>query len=656
MENLAEILNKNQRQAVDSFDGSFLVIAGAGTGKTRVLEYRALSLVKKGVDPRSILLLTFTRRAAAEMLKRASRHDPRLNAIAGGTFHSFALQLLKKYHQLLGLSANFAVIDQADSESLIGKIITDLNFSQKKHLPKKRTIVDVISQSINKGQPIATILEKEYEHLLEWAERLELVKRQFSRYKLERNLVDYDDLLVYLYLLLKNQPAVRDRLGEKYRFIMVDEYQDTNKLQANVVYEFGKIHQNILVVGDEMQSIYGFRGANFGNMIDFPKIFAKTTKITLEENYRSTQEILDLANAVLDQVEGPVYKKYLRSVRNGQKPVYRQFVSAQKEAEWIAAQILKLNREDNIVLKQIAVLFRAAYQSAALEIELASRGLPFKKFGGIRFIETAHIKDVLSHLKVIENPQDDLSWRRILMLIEGVGEKTADRLTVGIAENQAAVLSEGRFAGLQKLLKNISQTSLRPAQQVAEIVDYYLPILRRNYDDYPQREGDLRALIEIALGYEKTGKMLADFALEPPEKSATAFFDKKSEEDFLTLSTIHSAKGLEWQAVFIIQLQEGKFPMPQALNSAEDIEEERRLFYVAVTRAKEKLFLTSSHGRTPGFGSAWFLNKPSRFIETLLYGDVLDAVTLESQSSFSLKNTGPLSEKNKLLEEILEEF
>jgi len=621
-EELIHVLNPAQRQAVEAFTGPILVVAGAGTGKTRVLEYRALRLIQKGVDPLSILLLTFTRRAAQEMISRAARHDPRLRLVAGGTFHSFALEILKRYGKLLGFNNSFSVLDRGDNEDLVGKIISDLNLSVKKYFPKKTTVAEIISKAVNKELSVGEVLVQDYEHFLEWEEHLELVKAKFAKYKLEHNLLDYDDLLIFLYQLLEKFPHIQREITNRFRFIMVDEYQDTNKLQAKIIYKLGENHQNVLIVGDEMQSIYAFRGANYLNMFEFPKMFPQARKITLEENYRSTQEILDVANGVLDQVEGQVFKKYLFSARNGQKPLFLQFKSEKEEASWVTEKILELASR-GIPLRKMAVLFRAAYQSASLEIELASRGIPFKKFGGIRFIETAHVKDVLAHLKVLVNPKDELALRRILLLVDGVGEKTAEEII-----RFASWRTNFRLENLKKLfdlLEKIKDKNLKPAEKIAKVIDYYLPILRQNYDDYPQREQDLKALMEIALNYEEVDKMLADFALEPPDHSAAAFFAKDSLEDWLCLSTVHSAKGLEWQTVFIIQLQEGKFPLSQALKSQEELEEERRLFYVAVTRAKENLFLSAAYGQRRIFSDSWYFNKPSRFVIPLIEKGVLEA-------------------------------
>lgn len=666
---MQDLLNPAQHQAVTTLNGSILVVAGAGTGKTRVLEYRTLELVKNGVDPKSILLLTFTRRAASEMLLRAARHDIRCKDVSGGTFHSFSLEVLKRYGKIMGIN-DFTVLDRGDSEEIVVKLVSDLHLRDKKYFPKKGTVTDIISKSVNKDIPIELLLENEYPHLFEWAKALELVAQKYASYKKGHKFLDFDDLLSYLYELVRDYEGVRFKIQNKYQFIMVDEYQDTNKLQGKIVFELARGHGNILIVGDEMQSIYAFRGAEFTNMINFPKVFSKTEKILLKENYRSTQEILDVANNVLDQVEGEGFRKHLESDRHGEKPQYRQFKSAQEEAGWIAQKILDLVNDDGLSLRDVAVLFRAGFQSAPLEIELASRGIPFKKFGGIRFVETAHIKDVLAHLKVVVNPQDEMAWRRILLLIGGIGEKTVDKLVSGMrylvfgddANKKESSkyhipntkYSSGELRKLYELLKTIKDTSLRPAQRIADIIEYYRPILRRIHDDYPQREQDLEALVEIVANYTEDGQMLNDLALDPPDHSALNA--RMDEHEWVTLSTVHSAKGLEWNAVFVIQLQDGKFPMVRDNTKQADIEEERRLFYVAVTRAKEKLYLTSTQGRMKSYYDSWFFTRPSRFVEPMLDGKLLQLTLISSP--FDRNKFSPSSARfnlGKSYDELVEE-
>jgi DNA helicase-2/ATP-dependent DNA helicase PcrA len=616
-------LNKAQLEAVQTLDGPVLVVAGAGTGKTRVLEYRTLELIKNGADPKSILLLTFTRRAANEMLLRASRHNIRCKEVAGGTFHSFALFCLQKYGKLLSIPP-FTVLDRADMEEVAGKVISQLRLRDKNYFPKKNTVADIISKSANKLVNIKEVIMEDYPHLTEWVKALELVGMTVRKYKEGRNLMDFDDLLSYFSYFLEKNAEFRLKLAGAYTFIMVDEYQDTNKLQAKIVKLLGQEYKNILVVGDEMQSIYRFRGAEYDNIIEFPVLFDNTKTIKLEENYRSTQSILNVANAIIDEVEGAVFKKYLHSTRSGKTPEFYQFKSPQEEAEWVGKEILK-RHSDGIDLKQIAVLFRASYQSAPLEIVLSSLGIPFKKFGGIRFAETAHIKDMLAHLRVLDNPYDELSWRRIIILVEGIGEKSADTIlnkgshTLLTADSTRSIPDWVRNEGLRvlyHLLLKLKNETVKPQEKIQLIYEYYRPLLRSKFDDYPQREQDIDALIELSGNYKSDSSLLSDFAIDPPEHSAREFRED-TQDDWVTLSTVHSAKGLEWKTVFVIQAQEGKFPIVRVNTKAEDIEEERRLFYVAVTRPKDELFISASHGRIRMYDS-WYMTPISRFVDPLL--------------------------------------
>lgn len=654
---LSQILNPAQKEAVDSYKGPFLIIAGAGTGKTRVLEYRTLELIKKGVDPSSILLLTFTRRAANEMLERTGRHDSRARHVSGGTFHSFALSILKREGRLIGFES-FTVLDRGDSEDLIAKIVTDLKLRENKYFPKKNTVNDIISKSINKLTSIYEVLERDYPHLLEWEKAVELIKMKFAKYKIEKGLMDYDDLLYYFATLLEKFPHVRQRISQKFRFIMVDEYQDTNKIQAKIVNLLGREHANILIVGDEMQSIYAFRGANFENMLEFPEDFKKAKRITLEENYRSTQEILDVANAVMEEVTGPHFKKYLNSPKHGMKPQFLQFKSPKEEASFVAKKIVELTNK-GVPIRQIAVLFRASYQSAPLELELTAHSIPFKKFGGIRFVETAHIKDVIAYLRVVVNPKDEISWRRILLLLDGIGEKTAELIIAQIMDGkklEEALSVSSETQNLFKLFELLRQEKNSPSEKISLILKYYLPILKKTYDDYPQREQDLSALVDIAGGYTKTAEMLDDFAIDPPDASAKAYLSEGPEREWVCLSTIHSAKGLEWNTVFIIGVQEGRFPSLRGNTDEKEIEEERRLFYVAVTRPKERLFITSAQGKRGGFYESWYFNRPSRFVEPLINQDLVEVHGLKQFNPYRSEHFDHDSFDSDSFDETLDKF
>ncbi|MDP3804569.1 MAG: ATP-dependent helicase, partial [Candidatus Omnitrophota bacterium] len=419
-------LNASQLAAVAATEGPLLVIAGAGSGKTRVIEYRVMNLIQHNIDPSSILLLTFTRRAAHEMLSRASRHDGRCKDVEGGTFHSFAYKTLKRYARTLGFSDSFSVLDEGDSIDAVWKCAARLKlFDGDKRFPKKDTLRSIISMSINKGVHIEEILDKEYPHFSDYVSEIEDLRKEYAKYKISKNYVDYDDLLVYLKILLADE-RVRKRVAAKYHYIMVDEYQDTNALQGDIACLLAKEHSNIMVVGDDAQSIYGFRGASHKNIMEFPARFSDCKIIVLEENYRSTQAILDVANSALEGMANK-YSKCLVSARgkSGKRPKMLFFKDAYEEAECIAESIKNIE-DGGLGLNSQAVLFRSAYISIPLQAELARRNIPYQVFGGLRFYETAHVKDVMAHLRVVANSKDELSWARLLMLIDGIGPKRAD--------------------------------------------------------------------------------------------------------------------------------------------------------------------------------------------------------------------------------------
>jgi DNA helicase-2/ATP-dependent DNA helicase PcrA len=609
--------------------GAVLVIAGAGSGKTRAIEYRVLHMVESGVKPESILLLTFTRKAAHEMLSRAARHDNRCRHVEGGTFHSFAFKTLKKYAKVLGLSSLFSILDESDAEEAIHKCASRLGmFETHKKFPKSQTLRSVISMSVNKGIGIVRILEKEYPHFLEFSKDIENLRKEYAAYKIQKNYLDYDDLLVYLKMLLEIED-VRKRLSSAYRYVMVDEYQDTNMLQGDIAYLLAKDHGNIMVVGDDAQSIYGFRGSSHRNIMEFPGKFRECRVIKLEENYRSTQAILDVANAALENMENK-YSKCLVSMRKdkGEVPKLNFFKNAYDEASWIVDTINSL-RADGVDIHDQAVLFRAAYVSIPLQAELAKNGIPYQIFGGLRFYETAHVKDVTAHMKIIMNPKDEIAWHRVLMLIDGIGPKTADRLSADLINSGSIkdvvkrplgdknTLGKlyGRLDKLRSYIKSAAGSGLSPGSLYDIAIDYYTPLMKEKFDDWHIRINDLEALRQIAARYDSLEELLADFAIEPPDRGVWKVEpEKKHEEKPITLSTIHSAKGLEWDSVFLIGLIDGVLPSSFSLDDEEEIEEESRLFYVAVTRAKNNLFLSMNHEGTRG-GISQF-NKVSRFLDS----------------------------------------
>ncbi len=638
--NYRDELNPAQFAAVTTTEGPMLVVAGAGTGKTRTLVFRVARLVESGIDPAQILLLTFTRKAAGEMLRRGSLLlDGRCDRVAGGTFHSFANTVLRRHGKVLGLDAGFTILDRTDSEDVISLLRTGLGLDKKeRRFPRKQAIAEIYSMAVNKSVPLPQLVEEQYGHLVDHLpDLLELLSR-YDAYKRERQLLDYDDLLVKLRDLLRTHDDVALRLSRTYRYVMVDEYQDTNLLQAEIVRLLGAAHSNVMAVGDDAQSIYSFRGANFRNIMDFPTLFPGTRIITLEQNYRSTQPILDLTNAIIARAHERHAKNLFTNKRSGASPVLVAAETEQYQSRFVCQRILEL-REEGVPLNDIAVLFRSSFHSFDLEIELARHDIPFVKRGGFKFIETAHIKDVLAHLRVVANPRDTVSWHRVLLLIEGIGPRSAaDLIGWILAEGEPATRLEAfprrpfttDLQALAGLLRQLYEYASVPGEQVEAVLRYYEPILKRVHrEDYPKRRKDLDHFATIAARYRSMESLLVDMALEPPTDSVSDVLAVEPDEGLLTLSTIHSAKGLEWHSVFVIWAADGRFPSSYNVHDEQEIEEELRLMYVATTRAKEQLYLTypmAIFDRSLGM----VMGKPSRFIEDLP-PELLRPVTLTEE-------------------------
>jgi DNA helicase II / ATP-dependent DNA helicase PcrA len=650
----AELLNPSQFAAVTHRDGPILVIAGAGSGKTRTLIYRVARLIESGIPPGAILLLTFTRRASQEMLRRVEHLvGDCTRAVAGGTFHSFANLTLRQFAPAIGLKRNFTILDRSDMEDVVNLLRTQMGLgSRDRRFPKKGTITEVISMARNKRRELVEEIEFDFPHLAEHSDDLVRLAAAYDTYKRERGLLDYDDLLYRLAELLEQHDQVRRRLSDTYRYIMIDEYQDTNLIQAELVRLLAATHRNVMAVGDDAQSIYSFRGANFRNIMDFPEIFPGARVVKLEQNYRSLQGILDVANEVISRAADK-YTKVLAAERRGEfRPLLVRAQDEHMQSRFVAERILEL-REQGVELGEIAVLFRSGFHSFDLELELQRRDIPFIKRGGFKFIETAHIKDVLAHLRVVVNPADAVSWLRALMLVPGVGHRRAERLIeeiVAAPEPEEALVRAAQSIGagarsgggpgssaggtaaaaarLAALLTELRRdTEARPADQIARTLEYYLPLMRVNYpDDYPKRERDLEHFQTITERYRSLESMLADVALEPPSDSLGDVLAVEPDEGYLTLSTIHSAKGLEWRVVFLIWAADGRFPGPQSVG-AEELEEERRLMYVASTRARDELYISYPiymFDRAMGYT----LGRVSRFLEDVS-GEVLPTASLQ---------------------------
>jgi DNA helicase-2/ATP-dependent DNA helicase PcrA len=635
----AEELNPQQLAAATTLDGPVLVVAGAGSGKTRTLVYRVARLVESGVPPGSILLLTFTRRAAQEMLRRATALVGGSCAqVGGGTFHSFAHHQLRRHARRLGLSSSFTILDRGDSESVMGLVRTELGLDRKeRRFPRKQALAEILSMTVNCAVPLADLVAARHPHLIDEVDDLARVFARYAAYKGEQQLLDYDDLLVRLRDALAGDADLAALLGRHYRYVMVDEYQDTNTLQADVVRRLAVEHDNVMVVGDDAQSIYAFRGANFRNIMDFPALFPGTRIITLEENYRSTQGILDLANGVIAAAREKYTKNLFTRRGEGERPALVRALDEPEQSRFVAQRILEL-REEGVPLGEIAVLFRSSFHAFDLEIELSRRDIPFVKRGGFRFVETAHVKDVLAYLRVVANPGDAVSWHRVLLLLEGVGRKGVQDIMAVLGRTRGtapwtalAGAARGRAAPEAERLGRVlaaCAAAETPGEQVGIALAHYVPILRRIHrEDHPKRERDLEHFATIAERYRDTGALLADMALEPPSDSVGGVLAADDDgEGLLTLSTIHSAKGLEWHTVFLIWAADGRFPSAYTVGDDADLEEERRLMYVALTRAKDLLYVVypmEAYDRGVGI----VLGKPSRFLEDL-DGDLLEPVAL----------------------------
>ena len=641
--NYRKELNQAQYAAASAVEGPLLIVAGAGTGKTRTLVYRVAHLIDAGVDPRAILLLTFTRRAAEEMIRRAGQLiDSRCHQVAGGTFHSFANFVLREYGRRIDLSPSFTIMDRTDSEDLIQHIRVEMGLNTKdRRFPRKQTVAEILSMAVNKQTPLPELIELEYPHLIEVNEELIDLNWRYIDYKQGKSLVDYDDLLTKLKDLLANHEDVRNRLSDRFHFIMVDEYQDTNHLQAKIVRLLAATHDNVAVVGDDAQSIYSFRGANFRNIMDFPKHFPGARIIKLEENYRSTQPILNLTNEIIGRAAEGYEKRLFTRKSIGPRPRLVQAGSEQTQSQFVCDKILEL-REAGVPLWDIAVLFRSSFHSFDLEIELARQNIPFVKRGGFQFIEASHVKDLLAHLRVLANPQDVISWSRVLLLLDGIGPGASQKIIKWLLdsgnpfERLRTYPAKGKIAQGLKTLAEVFQVTSEaelPAEQAQYLMQYYTPILKHNYpDDHPKRLRDMEHFQGMTERYRSLERLLSDMALEPPTDSIAGVLAVDPDEGPLILSTIHSAKGLEWNSVFIIWALEGRFPSIYNTNTTEELEEERRLLYVAATRAKKNLFI-SYPTRVFDKGLRMVLSRPSQFVDGISHR-LLEPVCLVPEGNF----------------------
>jgi DNA helicase II / ATP-dependent DNA helicase PcrA len=604
-------LNPQQRLAATAGDGPVLVVAGAGTGKTNTLACRVAHIICGGVDPARIMLLTFTRRAAEEMIRRANGilriARPGLSVQAGriwgGTFHSVANRLLHVYGRGIGLDENFTVLDQADAEDLMNVVRQEKGLAgREKRFPRKSTCLAVYSRSVNSSDPLGHTLKACFPWCQDWEKELKALFKDYCDAKQARNVLDYDDLLLFWYHLLADD-ELAGRIEGRFEHILVDEYQDTNRLQAGILQRMRRTNRNLTVVGDDAQSIYSFRAASVQNILDFPCQFPGTREITLEQNYRSRQPILDATNRIIALARERFVKNLWAARDGGEKPLLLTCEREEEQTDYVAGKILE-HCEQGIPLHRQAVLFRVGYWSDHLEVELARRKIPFHKYGGLKFLEAAHVKDLLSFLRILENPRDQLAWNRVLSLIEGIGPGTAARGLeflqargfdpAAIGQFPAPKGSLGSIRRLGELFSDLSaagEKRIPLAGQIDRVRRFYEPILAKVYDNPEPRRRDLDQLEQIASGYRSRRKFLTVLVLEPPASTADFAGAPTLDDDWLTLSTIHSAKGCEWDVVYLIHATDGILPSDLATGDAEQIEEERRLLYVACTRARDLLYV-----------------------------------------------------------------
>ncbi|MDO8583554.1 MAG: UvrD-helicase domain-containing protein [bacterium] len=618
-------LNQEQLDVVLHGDGPCIVLAGAGSGKTRTLTYRVAYLLEHGLDPSRILLLTFTNKAAREMLDRVGRLlGGEAKGIWGGTFHAVGSRILRSHAAHLGYAPNFSILDQEDSRQLIKAIMKEMSIDPKaRRFPSPAVVQDLISYARNTGILLPQTVEHKHPHFHDFVTEIEEIARHYQLRKKSANVMDFDDLLTYLALILED-PVTGDVISDRFEYVLVDEYQDTNTIQARIVKGFARRHENIVVVGDDAQSIYAFRGADVKNILSFPDQWPDAKMFRLVTNYRSTPEILEVANESLAN-NVKQFKKQLVGLRSGgEKPKLIPCSSASEEAQYVAQQILLL-RDQGIGLKQIAVLFRSSAHSQALEFELMRRDIPYDYRGGQKFFDRAHIRDIISYLRLTENIKDEVAWLRVLNLYQGIGTTTASAMIRRLREVPSLIELAGSgdtslapnraregWRDFLRVIKAMTDAGPMPSAMIRALcASSYRDYLEREYPNWQDRLEDLEQLSRFAERYDEPSSFLNDIALFDDVVTSREETASRATER-LVLSTIHQAKGLEWDAVFIMHLADTAFPNKRAMGEDGGMEEERRLFYVAVTRARTKLFLT--YPMTIGYDTLSFA-QPSTFIQ-----------------------------------------
>jgi DNA helicase-2/ATP-dependent DNA helicase PcrA len=625
-------LNEEQLRVVMSGDGPILVIAGAGSGKTRVVTYRVARLLEKGLSPNSILLLTFTNKAAREMLHRVEhllKIDTRY--MWGGTFHHIGNMILRQHSDLVGFKRNFSILDNEDAKDLIESVIKESKIDRKaRRFPKGAILKELFSYSINTMKDLEESMKERTPYFFDIIDEISAVQKQYMKKKVATNVMDFDDLLYYWHKILAEHEELRKFYAVTFSHILVDEYQDTNKIQAEIIDFVGLINRNVMVVGDDAQSIYSFRGANFQNILNFPKKYEETNIFKLETNYRSTPEILELANNSISKNKEQ-FLKVLRSIKkSGDVPVIAPSRDVMQQAEFIAQRVLEL-RDEGIPLNHIAILYRAHYHCMELQMEFTRRDIPFEIRSGLRFFEQAHIKDVVAFLRVMVNPYDEISWKRMLKLFPRIGKRTAEHIYEYIKtySNPVDLFTSKKIADAFKNIhkENIEiwsklfseLTSLQaqeaPSDMISAVLKHgYTEYLKYNYPNYDARLEDIGQLMNFSTQYSSLETFLSELSLMSGI-SGEEIVAADREDERVILSTIHQAKGLEWKVVFLIWCAEGRFPNPKSIEEG-GLEEERRLFYVATTRAMDELYLCYpllTFDKQMGH----VILKPSRFIAEL---------------------------------------
>lgn len=664
----ARELNEQQYSAVTAAPGPALVIAGAGSGKTRTLTYRVAFLLENGVQPERILLLTFTNKAAREMMRRVNDLlGEDLNSLWGGTFHSIGNRMLRRHADRLGYKPDFTILDREDSRDLVQACIDAAKVEVNEvRFPKAEMLADMFSMAVNTNQRIHSILETNYHAFAGMGDIITQIQNAFQERKRQNNVMDFDDLLVLWLKLLREHDDVREQYQRRFQFVLVDEYQDTNKLQSDLIDLLAERSRNLMVVGDDSQSIYSWRGANFRNIIEFPQRYQEAKVYKIEINYRSTPEILELANAAIAPNTRQYPKHLVSACKSGEKPTLVICGDAHQQAAFVAQRALEL-RDEGVHLNDMAVLYRSHFHAMELQIELTRRNIPFTITSGIRFFEQAHIKDISAFLKLLNNPADEISFKRLVRLLKGVGAKSADKLWstfVASFRNQPADSRHPIATALQQSASTVpKKASVGWAQFAATFAQIEAPDIRQkparvlklvleaiyeeyaeeNFANYNVRLEDIEQLIGVAMQYEDTNEFLTQLALLT-NVEAEQDKPRDSDEESLKLTTIHQAKGLEFDTVFLIMLCDGLFPSGRSLKNDDALEEERRLFYVGITRAKKNLYLSYPIIRTAQ-GYSDFMQQKSRFL-TEVPAELMEEWILKPANPWGAYHESPRSQQS----------